>query len=625
MHFKEDKREMLFLVTDGVCSQRTTSVATLGWLASEIELNFDAFMNMHRSPSLTPLEQFNYLAAYYRDMYFCSLTLKPEVRFLRSAKAFGKTIVSTRLNDQIYDFYRDVFGYFKRDMPQSAVVVGTKPVNTGKAEITRIDAYCYPEIYYRKALGLASDTPTDQLQKMKEDGISRIYAVYCDDSDISRLVELGFDVKIVDKIRADDTYGKVTTRIADRWIDRARAIAFGNHTVVSYWAPRFLREDRLALWEDDEWIPFAKIVSKYAKIVKNPILFGSQIGLHEKIPLMCDDWDVEIAKYDLTIILTGPGGQLPNKDLAKMPIDWLSNVKAPWNPSNELSDDELSEKAEQGGIAICFMSYCADFGHISAAPGLFDLVAATNAKYGISFPATWYEYWSEFLEEIYLPKEAGGLSPLIEPLCSSAGEGVSTEAEGYNSKEFLEKHLKIAKEKIKERVGENLVPIGYYSSKDACPYYLHGSGEPQFEAVKNAGFDYYITYKNEANPPVVGIPKIVYEDGDFIAINQQVTHWTTTPFRDVTRWEWRLSRWGVPGWAIIVVDVILRPYGHIYTVNDMWRAITYAQTGGVSKKLFLAKPHEVARYARILKKKGILPYELAKPYSELPSPPYPEL
>ena len=616
---------MLFLVTEDVCSQRTTSMATLAWLASELKLTFDALMNLSRGlvPPLAPLmniEQFNYLAAYYRDMYFCSLTQRPQVRFLRSAKAFRKTVISTRLNNQIYDFYKEVFGYFKHEMPKLAVFVGVKPIKTSRTDIERIDAYCYPEIYYRKALGLASDTPNDQLQKMKKDSISKIYTIYCDDAEILRLNKLGFDVQVIDEIKSNDSYGSITTRIMDRWIQKAKAIAFGNQVVISYWATRFLREERVALWEKEQWIPFAETVSKYVKTVKNPILFGSQGGLREKIPLGCDDWDVEIAKYDMTIILTGAGGQLPNKDLTKVPVDWLANVKPPWDMSNELSDKELAEKAENGGIATCFMSYCADFGHVGATPALFDLVANSGVKYAISFPATWYEYWSEYLEEMYLPREEGGLSPLIEPLCSSTGEGVSTEAKGYNSKEFLEEHLKIAKEKIKERMGENLVPIGYYSSKDACPYYLHQAGEPWFEAIKNAGFDYYVTYKGEGR-----IPKIVYEDGDFVAINQQMTHWTTTPFSDVTGWEGRLNGWGVPGWVIVVVDVVLPPYGRIYTVNDMWRAITYAQTGGASKKLFLAKPHEVARYARILKRKGIMPYRLAAPYSELTSPPYPEL
>jgi len=607
-------RAILFHVTEQASSQRTASTATLAWLASELGLEFDAFVNPRSNPfMLAYLEQFNFLAAYYRDMYFCSLTRGKRVRFLRSAKAFGKTIVSTRLDAQIYDFYREVFSFFDIEMPRLAVVVGVSPQKTSRAKIKGVDAYCYPEIYFRKAIGLASDTPGSQLIEMLKDGVKDVYTVYCTPAEQSRLAGLGFNVHVVDAVKPDDTYGSITTRIADRWIDKAKAIAFGHPDVISFWAPRFLQESRLALWEDTDWVNFAETVARYAKAVENPVLFGSQAGLNVKISMCRDDWDVEIAKYDLTIILSSRSGQLPNRHLARLPADWLADAEPPW--SSELSDTELEERAEAKGIAVCFLSYCADFGHIKALPDIYRLVASTGVRLGISFPATWYEYWSEYLEEMFLPPEEGGLYPLIEPLCSSTGEGVSTEAEGFNSAEFLEERLREARRKIGEIVGEKLVPIGYYPSKDACPYYLHGRGRPQFEAVKRAGFEYYITYMGDAYW-YYQIPKIVYEDGNFIAVNQQVRHWTATPMHDLIMWERRLTSWNLPGWVIISIDVIPPPYGIDFIAQELWKAITYAGTGGRSGRLFLVKPHEALRYAKILKKKGIIPYKIEAPHSQ---------
>jgi len=52
---------------------------------------------------------------------------------------------------------------------------------------------------------------------------------------------------------------------------------------------------------------------------------------------------------------------------------------------------------------------------------------------GLAFPATYWQYAEEQLEQLYISKEMGGIFPSTEPLLASAGMGVATEANGYLS------------------------------------------------------------------------------------------------------------------------------------------------------------------------------------------------
>jgi hypothetical protein len=177
------------------------------------------------------------------------------------------------------------------------------------------------------------------------------------------------------------------------------------------------------------------------------------------------------------------------------------------------------------------------------------------------------------------------------------------------SPEALLGSLKQAIEIIKERAGERHVPIGYYPFQDACPQYQHDTAEPPFEVFAEAGFEYMITYKHEDQ-----FPEIVYSDDDFIALNQQVEHWSSDPMTDLVKWEKKMIETRRNGWIIIGLDSPFWGMVPCYfglaskglSLHKLQKVMTYARDGGDSGKLFIARPHEVVRFARLLRERGLI-------------------
>lgn len=295
------------------------------------------------------------------------------------------------------------------------------------------------------------------------------------------------------------------------------------------------------------------------------------------------------------------------RDRIQLPEIWLKNVTPVWE--NEATDTYLENQIDAGNIPVCFLHYASDLGHLPVLPRYLDLHSIDGLTDGIAFPASWWQYAGEQIEQFYLSHEMGGIYPTAEPLICSAGIGVATEAEGYISPEVYKKSLFKAKEIIAALAGEQHIPIGHYSFQDACPRYEHNTAEPQLSVLAEAGFDYAITYKNEGE-----FPQIVYSEGQFTAINQQTDHWSFDPINDLKRWERKMVNSNKQGWIIIGLDSPFWGMVPCYfgiaskglSLQALQQAMIYARDGGESKRLFLLRPHEVVRFARILKSRELI-------------------
>jgi hypothetical protein len=283
-----------------------------------------------------------------------------------------------------------------------------------------------------------------------------------------------------------------------------------------------------------------------------------------------------------------------------LPPRWLADAEAPWE--REYSDEFLAEQRGNGMIPVCLLHYASDIGHLPVLPRLLDLHSIDDFLGGIAFPSTWWEYADDQLEQLYLGKEMGGVFPSVEPLLSSAGTGVATEAKGFLSREAYLENLRTARRLIAERAGKKHVPIGHYSFQDACPRYKHGTGEPQYDVLVEAGFAYAVTYKDEGQ-----FPHIVHAEDRFTVVNQQNEHWTFDPMTDLRRWEQRLTNQEKPGWILLGLDSPFWGMVPCYfglgskglTLAAVQQTMSYIAKGGDSGRLFPAKPHEIVRFATL--------------------------
>jgi hypothetical protein len=613
---RSGKKNLLFFFTDEACPSAGAVTATLNWVAEKTGNDFEAYVCIRPKTWAGEIlaftghghaEQFYYAANFYEKVLYCALTEEPALQFKREVMAFGGDVIATRKPGELAEFYRDVFAYFKTELPQEIVLVPGRPKDD---QALWLQPYCYPDICFREALGVNADIGGATLDRLKDAGVRKASILYCPQQTVEVAKAFGLAAEVVDSVKEGDTYGSITCRIADRWMDRAKGIAFGDPHCTLKWMPFYLRERHLTLFEPIEWKAFTKTLARYAKKTGTHFIYGSQT-----VKGHTDDVATEFAKEGLIMSLVGLDARigLTIQSRQRLPVDWLAQARTPWE--EEYSDKFLEQRAARGGIPVCFLFYASDIGHLPALPRVLDLMLVDGMRCGLAFPSTWYDLQPQLLEQLYIPAQHGGVFPKIEPLLASAGVGVATEARDHLDAALLTRSLNEAKAQIARHVGEKLVPRGCYPFQDACPGYKHGTGEPQFAALEKAGIEYCITYKHEEDNP-----QIVYQSDKLTAINQQTLHWfpnaeAVSPLNKLKHWKNSIPSHGRKGWIVLGFDLPFYGLCPAYfggakpgvSMESVLEAMQYAAGGGgVTQRLFLATPHEVVRYAKILQKSGEL-------------------
>ena len=603
---------LLFFSDEGVHA-RSAVIPTLSWVAEQAGVDFENYIcttpashggemlplngNMH-------IQLFLYLANFYDKIVYCALTSLPGYQFRREVLAFGGDVICCYNEGDLAGFYKDVFAYFELDIPDRAVIL---PNDTEMS----LAPFCYPDVLFSRALGVTQKEWN--AKKYQTLGVCEVGALYC-------MPDVGdLPCTIIETLRGNDTYGTVTERIAKRWINHCKGVGFSNPSGLTRWTAMYCREKILCMYESIEWKAFIPTVVEYSRHTGNDVIIGNQM-----VVPMTDDVCTELSKFGMVMNLIGVNPRLGFTLQSKhpLPIDWLVDAKAPWE--DEYSDEFLLQKIKERAIPVCFLFYAADLGHLPVLPRLIDLMGIEGMRAGIAFPSVWYKYAPELLEQLYIPRKLGGVFPQLEPMISSGGISVVTESKDFISPELLIDILKRAQKEIADNVGQRMIPIGYYPFQDCDPYYKYGTGKPQFEAIERAGFDYCITYVDMNKPA-----RIVDQVGDMMVINQQTRKWfpgssaaQNQSLGFLIEWEektpvdandWIVMCYDTPffgvsptymGWMESAKSGMFestRKFG----MQGIMEAMQYVRNGGgQSGRLFMLKPHELVRYARLLRKAG---------------------
>jgi hypothetical protein len=579
-------RKLLFFITDWMVEEKSVASATLSWLSQKHGWLYDSYIQKYvlTPPGGLPQtecagpyfsafhnEQFYYISNCF-DIAYCTIGGR---RFLRDLKAFGKKEVTIRKSGEISNFYRDVFSFFGEPIPEKAIMVGTTPFEAGFG----LDAYVFPEICGKRALGITESISDGELQGLKTMGVRVIETIFTPDEKMKSLEKMGLGVRVLEHSKDFESF---TRWVADRWIKDYKGISYADPVLAAYWIPFFARKRILPLYSPN-WKKFVPIVASYAERVKNDLIWGRQPW---------DDFITELSKYGKVMqLIDNTRPAITVKDEIDYPVHYVKPEFDYW--SKEIPDEVFIDKKKNDKIAVTFLLFANDLRHFTIIPRIFDLIKAQKVKIGLAITDAWYDHAPELLEDTLIPIESGGTFPFIEPLVCSAGLGAATEAKGFLPREKYLQFLMESKRRIARRWGEKLVPKGYYPWQDSSPYYKPESGEPQFDVVREAGFEYYITYKHGGKDP-----EVLYEDGNFIVLNQQTIQWERdSPMEVIKEIENRIK-----GTGFIIVGLDSPFWGfHPFYVDELRKlrdAMEYTKNTGKGR-LFSATPHEIARYARI--------------------------
>jgi len=616
-----DRKPLLLYLARRKDPHKELVAAALSWMAEEAGCLFEAYFPGYSTGAHYPYpwhfhshhgerygvgpfqgeghaEQF-----YFLSKIFDLTVIRTEecLRFAYESSLFSLPEI-TEKEDNPLCLLEKARNYLKTSNPQKIIVLGEK---TG----LRIEPYVYPEIFFASAWGVKVPALLSNSESILKNYGPIIYGLYLSPDEEDSLKEKGFRTETIDKVAAGESYAELTVRIAERWKGKAKAVAYADPYQAEHYVPFNCQEKILALFNKDimDCVPpgpgsdcdmkrleeiergFKDKVAYFAGLLPSKIVYGRQAT---------DNLITDLSRYGFIFPVFDPHRPLfPIK--RKIAPQRLPGSENSLFTAQRDQENIRTEIIKANKIPVAFLTYSADLRHISGLRNFFEAIALRKVPCGLTLNAFWFIHHPEWLQELFIPHDQGGVFPLVEPLLGSAGWGLCCAAEGYVEKDTLKPLLVSALKAIEGYTGKENLPIGLYPFQDANPEYT-GQAEPLFSAYKEAGLRFCFTQKDYNT-----FPHIVYQEDDFVALNQPLTFFLgeffQNPVKEVQRWEQEIVKSGRTGYITAVFDFPLwfqSPY-----ILDMGQRllflIDYVKGGGDSGRLIPVHPGELAEYARM--------------------------
>ncbi len=604
-------RPALWLLLSNLRHPDVAAVApTLAWMAADAGAAFELYLECRRDGSLfaetgsTVLgghhhHQFNYLCAAF-DVRI--VRLGPTSVFDSSIGAFGLPVIAEA--DDAARLYARLLRLPGTVKPEHIVLLPSAEVRVGRDRLA-LAPCLFPEILYRRALGFRAAQAKHAARLAAAHDVSSAHAVFLDARE-TRAANASFpELRVVDRVGPKDDWDTLTLRTARRWKHEARGLVFGDPPAVLSQLAAHCRHQRVAVFSPAVFPTGGKVaVSDYVEarsaISAEAAALAVELGNRVISGRQTCDGDIfEWSRQGVCIQIIDP-------NRPAFPI--VETVRHAWAeppaaaPDHEPSDAQLVRWADEGRVLTSLVFHSGEVAHNEAMLALVDFAVSQGLKLGLGVHAARYEICPQMWELLGVPVERGGALGLVEPLLHSGGLGVL--AECNCPPEILREHCERALARIRDIAGPRGAPRGYYAFMDSNLDRLDSVRGDLFASITSAGLDYVVS---SALP---GRNRVLWRSADRrrLALNQspRVVH-VASPFVRATTPEDLDTAGGAAGagWMLAALDapvISFAPY--IWDKGSRFMALVAKLREGSRINV---TPRTIARYARLLDKRGLLP------------------
>ena len=430
------KPRLLLYITTDRDPARNAVAATLAWAAQSVGWQFEVYYDAYRlgehygggDPDSLPhglLTGGTAVGGRHHERLYLLLHRFETIVVGQRTIAFDAAlqhIGTPRITPSgIEDLYDQTFAALGASLPASAIVLDAEP----SPALAGIDAYGYPEIVARQALGFEASSLTDHTPVwLSRNGVRTVESLWLGDQARARMRTLFAEgqaeagVSSLEDVDARDTFQSVTERLARRWSGQFRGgWILADPLTVSAWLPEAVREQRLAIYGK----PQREIIRQLSKELQasESAVLGRQY----------EDSDF----FDLSSL--GVAFQLIDPERPPFPVlrsagyDWSHAANPQSLASVEPDDEQLTRWAREGRVLASLIFWSGMIRELENLPRIVDLVALTRLKAGVALTLPALEYQPEApLDLLRTPIEQGGVFPHLEMLLASCGLGASIES-----------------------------------------------------------------------------------------------------------------------------------------------------------------------------------------------------
>lgn len=621
VNLQENKPKALLLLTHYDNNYKDAVSATLGWMCEAAGFGFDVYYDAYRlgqhhggsNYSRQPYGQAfgstvlggNHLEQFFllNTLFDASYLVAGENHLVEIAERMHRPML--HVPNYLLDIYTLVADYLGVPFPDNLTVF---PESLEKAP--SLSPFCFPEVFFRKSLGILSDTDEGELLGFLKKGIKKIYSIAVPKEKIEKYIELGFNVEEV--VLGDvKHYIEVVINISRRWLSRSTGFFIGDPVLVSYYIPYLCRKKLLPLYS----YPLIDVIKDMANEItaKSDVIYGRHDDERETMELSLLNKSiqpVDPGRPPFTLMINRRNA-LEQKAVSIGETGYM----------DEVSDEELLQYAKEGKILSTFLFWAPDMRHTECFYSLFDLITVMKFRCGLLLTTGAYDYSiSSPIDLINIPLEQGGVYPYIEPLLCSCGLGVAFEA--YMSVDKLVSQIRDSLAYIQSIANTRV--LGWYPALDSKlkavkkkskrnrPWDNYLPEYPNMDlwrAIESLNFAYALTqfYCQK--------PFAIKGEGDFISFNQTAGNWdgwtpliSISSFSDLLYAERKTLTYNFPAWIVGTIDAPLWLYSYYNwdRCQELRKMLDYVKRGGLFNKLVNVSPSTIARYIKILIKEGFL-------------------
>ena len=424
---------------DAVCS-------TLAWLARDEGVLFECYLAGQASgahfggnhPAFVPLADLRggtVVGGHHLEQlatvllrFSCQVATLGQGPFDQYLRDTGVAIRAASAN--VTDFYREVFAGGNAPMPRELIVVG----DGGRPQEVSLSPYAMPEILERRALAIADGDP-EALESLAEG--RTVVALWCSPSVAHEVIE----------VPPDRTVSVQTAWMSERHAATRRGFLLADPELAARWIPTAARNG----WTPVFGIPQADVIDRLSPALEQQdVVFGRQQ----------DDRDfLHLSKLGVAFQLIDPGRPA-------YPVIREAAVTWPRRPERDDSppDAQLEAWAREGRVLSSLLFWTGMARELENLYALSDVIALSGLRCGLILTTESFANLSGSpLSMLNVPREDGGLFPLVEPLIASAGVGAVLES--IAPRERFAKQLDNAMGQLRRVLGDD-VPRGWWPVLD---------------------------------------------------------------------------------------------------------------------------------------------------------------
>ena len=376
--------------------------------------------------------------------------------------------------------------------------------------------------------------------------------------------------------------------------------------MAAHWVPFSIREDRLQMCSRPTTKEAIDGIVELAQPWPDPVVYArwggggvKGVGDFGLFPLFRKGLSVEVSEPGRPVLTVFSKRPVPIAQPAQTTFDL------------EPTDDQLQQWADAKRILVTYVLHSGELSHDDAVQHFLETSGSRKIPIGMSVHWQRYAFEPWSVEATQIPQAQGGALGLVEPVLHSTGQGIM--AERIVSPAVVAGQMKDARARIAKIAGERFVPRGVYCFDDADMKNWDSPAPQLWSAIQDQGFEYVIS--SVAN----GDNRVLQMDGKFVVLNMVGQRADASPFVrqmdvEMPHLEQRLKAARRPGWLLGVLDSPLYGYSPYVSAGQEWglyvrlsQLYDYIQKGAKERDLVPATPRTIARYARLLAQRKLVP------------------